>query len=219
MTQIVMCMPPSLSGATLQPEWLGHPWAHCNIPSLYQSTAGGPVLVQSPGLSVLGLMRGAVQSCSCWQLRLEAMCVQASELTVLGPVRREDLDRVCVIGRGSSGLVWKVRHKPTGMLLVLKVGSYIHCLWSSQAPTIGVPAVLAMLHERCSPGVFVALQQLTSGPPVFDSLGPPVSAPQVVNVNQQSEQMKRQIDTELRTLSGTKSPHVVPYLHAYVQVC
>ena len=47
---------------------------------------------------------------------------------------------------------------------------------------------------------------------------PPVSGPQVVNVNQQSEQMKRQIDTELRTLSGTKSPHVVPYLHAYVQV-
>ena len=45
-----------------------------------------------------------------------------------------------------------------------------------------------------------------------------MSGPQVVNVNQQSEQMKRQIDTELRTLSGTKSPHVVPYLHAYVQV-
>ena len=73
-------------------------------------------------------MRGAVQSCSSWQIRRETLRVQGSELTVLGPVRGEDLDRVCVIGRGSSGLVWKVRHKPTGTLLVLKVGSCIHCL-------------------------------------------------------------------------------------------
>ena len=27
--------------------------------------------------------------------------------------------------------------------------------------------------------------------------------------------MRRQIDTELRTLSGTTNPYVVPYLHAY----
>ena len=74
-----------------------------------------------------------------------------------------------------------------------------------------------MLHERPSPSISVALQPLRARPPVFDPLWQP--APQVVNVNQQSEQMKRQIDTELRTLSGTKSPHVVPYLHAYVQVC
>ena len=73
-------------------------------------------------------MRGAVQSCSSWQIRLETLRVQGSELTVLGPVRGEDLDRVCVIGRGSSGLVWKVRHKPTGTLLVLKVGSCTQCL-------------------------------------------------------------------------------------------
>lgn len=86
------------------------------------------MLVQGQGSGVLGPMRRAAQSCSCWQPRLKALCVQGSELTVLGPVRGEDLDRVCVIGRGSSGLVWKVRHKPTGTLLVLKVGSYIHCL-------------------------------------------------------------------------------------------
>lgn len=85
-----------------------------------------------------------------------------------------------------------------------------------------MPAVPAMLHERPSSGVPFALQPLlregnSHGDHLSLTVCPP--GPQVVNVNQQSEQMKRQIDTELRTLSGTKSPHVVPYLHAYVQVC
>ena len=97
------------------------------------------------------------------------------------------------------------------------------------------PPVLAMLHKGPSSSVPFAVQPslregnshrdhlslMRSAPLhgiVFDSPWLPLPGLQVVNVNQQSEQMKRQIDTELRTLSGTKSPHVVPYLHAYVQV-
>lgn len=41
-------------------------------------------------------------------------------------IEADDLESLCVLGRGAYGVVEKVRHKPTGTILAVKVINFFH---------------------------------------------------------------------------------------------
>lgn len=57
--------------------------------------------------------------------RLEAFLTQKAQV---GELKDEDFDPICELGAGNGGVVNKVRHKPSGLVMARKVNMKILCI-------------------------------------------------------------------------------------------
>lgn len=57
--------------------------------------------------------------------RLEAFLTQKAQV---GELKDEDFDPICELGAGNGGVVNKVRHKPSGLVMARKVNMKIWCI-------------------------------------------------------------------------------------------
>lgn len=53
--------------------------------------------------------------------RLEAFLTQKAKV---GELKDDDFDKICELGAGNGGVVTKVRHKPSGLIMARKVSYY-----------------------------------------------------------------------------------------------
>lgn len=49
-------------------------------------------------------------------------------------LRPEDLQQVQKLGSGNAGVVWKVKHQPTGRIMAKKVQALLYCICMIQHP-------------------------------------------------------------------------------------
>ena len=64
-------------------------------------------------------------------------------------IEADDLEAICVLGRGAYGVVEKMKHKQTGTIIAVKVGSYLIALGIFVKECALIPANPCVL----SPGV------------------------------------------------------------------
>ncbi len=57
--------------------------------------------------------------------RLEAFLTQKAQV---GELKDEDFDPICELGAGNGGVVNKVRHKPSGLVMARKVRMWLNSL-------------------------------------------------------------------------------------------
>lgn len=57
--------------------------------------------------------------------RLEAFLTQKAQV---GELKDEDFDPICELGAGNGGVVNKVRHKPSGLVMARKVNAKVWCI-------------------------------------------------------------------------------------------
>lgn len=113
----------------------------------------------------------------------------------------QDLEPIKGVGAGTSGVVQKVRHRPSGQLLVLKAGR--------SRP---------MRHNATELGVsFITWLCLFTSPlrAHEDALQVSHACLQVINCNLRAEHIRKQVFGELRTLRSCRHCNIVRYHESF----
>ena len=77
-----------------------------------------PVFPQRANLEALQKKLGELDLDEQQRKRLEAFLTQKAQV---GELKDEDFDPICELGAGNGGVVNKVRHKPSGLVMARKV--------------------------------------------------------------------------------------------------
>lgn len=58
--------------------------------------------------------------------RLEAFLTQKQKV---GELKDDDFEKICELGAGNGGVVFKVLHRPSGLIMARKVKYDVNCCW------------------------------------------------------------------------------------------